>query len=90
MGHHDLLDVAEATLLEPLESHPEELRKFRDETLYAPLEGSVLAKKRAKANALAAMGVDINAVKAGTGMGRQAKRIAAKAESKGKPDGNAA
>lgn len=63
MNHHDLLDVAEAMLLEPLRDHPEELRKFREEHLYAPLPGTRKAKRRAQAAALAQFGVDMNNLK---------------------------
>jgi hypothetical protein len=63
MNHHDLLDVAEAMLLDPLRDHPEEMRKFRDEVLYAPLEGSRKAKRKAQADALAQFGVDMSNVK---------------------------
>lgn len=59
----DLLDVAEAMLLEPLRDHPEELRKFREEHLCAPLPGSRKAKKKAQADALAQFGVDMKNVK---------------------------
>lgn len=73
MTHHDLLDVAEAYLLEPLVGHPDEFKKFREEVLYAPMEGSKKAKQRAQAAALAAMGLDIATVQAGQGMGRAVK-----------------
>ena len=82
MSHHDLLDVAESVLLAPLRDHPEEFNRFRDEVLYAPLEGSKKAKKRAQADALAQMGVDINAMQAGTGMGRKVRQAAKKAKKK--------
>jgi hypothetical protein len=62
MNHYDLLDVVEAMLLDPLRDHPEEMRKFRDEVLYAPLEGSRKAKRKAQAAALAAMGLDIKSL----------------------------
>lgn len=66
MTHHDLIDVAEAMVLDPLRDHPEELRKFRDEVLYAPLPGSKKAKRRAQADALAQFGVnDISKVRPG-------------------------
>lgn len=60
MTSDDLLDVCEAMLLEPLRDHPEELRKFREEHLYAPLPGSRESKRKAQADALAQFGVDIN------------------------------
>lgn len=63
MTSHDLLDVAEAMLLEPLRDHPEEMRKFRDEVLYAPLEGTRKAKRKAQAETLARFGVDLTKVK---------------------------
>ena len=62
MNHYDLLDVAEAMLLDPLRDHPEEMRKFRDDVLYAPLPGSRKAKRKAQAAALAAMGLDIGSL----------------------------
>lgn len=65
MTHEDVLDVCESMILDPLRDHPEELRKFRDDVLYAPLPGSRQAKRRATAGALAAMGVDPKNVKAG-------------------------
>jgi len=70
MDHLDLLDLAEAVLLAPLVEHPEQLDKFRRETLYAPLPGSKTAKKKAKLSALAAMGIDPKSVKPGMGMAR--------------------
>lgn len=76
MSHHDLLDVAEALLMAPLEEHPEEFRKFRDETLYAPLEGSVEAKKRAKREAIAAMGIDPSKIRSGMKMSKKVKQVA--------------
>jgi hypothetical protein len=47
-------------LLEPLRDHPEELHKFREEHLYAPLPGTRKAKRKAQADSLAQFGVDIN------------------------------
>lgn len=73
MNHEDVLDVCEAMILEPLRDHPEELRKFRDEVLYAPLAGSRLAKKKASLGALAAMGVDPKSVRPGMGFGKQTR-----------------
>lgn len=70
MTHEDVLDVAEALLLEPLRDHPEEMRRFRQESLYAPLPGTRQAKKRASLGALAAMGVDPKKVKPGMGLGK--------------------
>lgn len=70
MDHDDVLDVAEAMLLEPLRDHPEEMRKFREEHLYAPLPGTRQAKKRASLGALAAMGVDPKKVRPGMGLGK--------------------
>lgn len=78
MTSDDLLDVAEAALLEPLRKHPEELAKFRETHLYAPLPGTKQSKKAAKANALAAMGIDPKNVKAGVGAGRKKGKLAAK------------
>jgi hypothetical protein len=63
MTSADLLDVAEAMLLEPLRDHPEELRKFREEHLYAPLPGSRKAKRKAQADALSQFGVDMSNIK---------------------------
>ena len=63
MTSADLLDVAEVMLLEPLRDHPEELRKFREEHLYAPLPGSRKAKKKAQADALSQFGVDMSNIK---------------------------
>ena len=80
MNHHDLLDAGEAFLMEPLVEHPEEFRKFREEVLYAPLEGSKKAKQRAQRAALAGMGIDIDTIKAGQGLGRTARAHVAKAE----------
>ena len=71
MNHHDLLDVAEVLLMTPLERHPEEFAKFRDEVLYAPMEGTKAAKRRAQREALAAMGVDLDEIVA-----QHAKRAA--------------
>lgn len=77
-----MLDIGEAMLLEPLMGHPEELAKFRAETLYAPLEGSRAAKKRAQAAALASSGIDINALQVGMKLGGQPRRLAAAAAAK--------
>lgn len=59
MTSHDLLDVCEAMLLEPLRDHPEEMRKFREDHLYAPLPGTRKAKKKAQSETLAQFGVDM-------------------------------
>ena len=75
MNHHDLLDIAEAFLLEPLFGHPEEFQKFRNESLYAPLQGSKAAKRRAQREALAAMGVNLEGAHAGFGAGRGNRRL---------------
>jgi hypothetical protein len=77
MTHHDLLDVAEAMLLEPLRDHPEEMTKFRTEVLYAPLEGSRKAKRKAQADALAQFGIDLDKVKVGKVPAKKAARDAA-------------
>jgi hypothetical protein len=63
MTHYDLLDVAEAMLLDPLRDHPEEMRKFRAEVLYAPLEGTRKAKRKSQADTLAQFGIDLDKVK---------------------------
>jgi hypothetical protein len=72
MTHHDLLDIAEAMLLDPLRDHPAEMSKFRTEVLYAPLEGSRKAKRKAQADALAQFGIDMSKVT--PGMGRKKKK----------------
>lgn len=70
MTHRDLLDVAEAMLLEPLRDHPEELDKFRRDVLYAPLPGTRKAKRKAQAAAMAQFGVDLDNVKVGQKVAR--------------------
>lgn len=64
MDHRRLLDVAETLILRPLQHDPKALDEFRMDVLYAPLEGTPLAKKRAQENALAQMGLDMDAVNA--------------------------
>lgn len=65
--------MCEAMILEPLRDHPEQMRKFRDETLYAPLPGTKQAKRKASLGALAAMGVDPKSIRPGMGIGKRTR-----------------
>lgn len=51
-------------ILRPLRDDPQQMEKFRRETLYAPLEGTVEAKRSAQNRALAAMGLSLDEVRA--------------------------
>lgn len=65
--------MCEAMILEPLRDHPEQMRKFRDEHLYAPLPGTRQAKRKASLGALAAMGVDPSMIRPGMGAGKRTR-----------------
>lgn len=49
-------------MLRPLRDDPAAMETFRRETLYAPLEGTVEAKRSAQEKALAAMGMSLDEV----------------------------
>ncbi len=51
-------------ILRPLRDDPQAMEKFRRETLYAPLEGTVESKRSAQDRALAAMGLSLDEVRA--------------------------
>ena len=62
MSSTDLLDAAEALLLRPLQDHPEQMEKFRQDVLFAPLEGSRTSKIKAQTQALSQFGMDMGQV----------------------------
>lgn len=79
MDHFRLFDVAETLMLRPLQHDPKAMEEFRRDVLYAPLAGTVEAKQKAQNQALAQMGLDMDAVNAMLAERRRRREAAAEA-----------